>query len=150
VFAFSFPAFSRLASQGSTRNREIAKSYRSYLLAVSVSALGIASAMMVFWPFILRILAGSSFGDGRLGAPGLLTLNFFLLACNVAPYYLLLALGHARSVSMITTLSMLAALALMALLIPRYGLEGAALARLAYGVGSLILLQRAHYVLKRT
>jgi O-antigen/teichoic acid export membrane protein len=45
---------------------------------------------------------------------------------------------------------MLAALLLMAVLIPRYGLEGAAVARLAYGVGSLMLLYKAHRLLTRT
>jgi O-antigen/teichoic acid export membrane protein len=150
VFAFSFPAFSRLAAQGSTGGGEIARSYRSYLITVSLSALALAAAMMVFWPRILRILAGAGFAGGQFGAPGLLTVNFLLLACNVVPYYLLLALGRARTVSMITTASMLAALVLMALLIPRYGLEGAALARLAYGVGSLMLLQKARRLLKLT
>jgi O-antigen/teichoic acid export membrane protein len=45
---------------------------------------------------------------------------------------------------------MLAALGLMVVLVPRYGLQGAALARLAYGIGALMLLQRAHRVLKQT
>jgi O-antigen/teichoic acid export membrane protein len=148
VFAFSFPAFSRLAAQGNARRVEIAQAYRTYLLAISMAALGIAAAMMVSWPFLLRIFAGAGFAGGKFGAPGLLTLNFLLLACNVTPYYVLLALGHARAVAVISTASMLAALVLMALLIPRYGLEGAALARLAYGVGTLMLLQRAQRLLK--
>jgi O-antigen/teichoic acid export membrane protein len=109
-----------------------------------------AVVMIIFWPLILRVLAGGAFADGEIGAPGLLTVNFLLLACNVVPYYLLLALGRARTVSMITAGSMLAALLLMALLIPRYGLEGAALARLAYGAGSLMLLQSAQRLLKQT
>lgn len=149
VFAFSFPAFSRLAAQGRAARDEIAQTYRKYLLAIGVSALAMAAAMMVFWPVLLRIIAGAGFAGSRLGAPGLLAVNFLLLACNVASYYLLLALGHARAVSMITTASMLAALLLMAILIPRYGLEGAALARLAYGIGSLLLLQRAERLLRR-
>jgi O-antigen/teichoic acid export membrane protein len=150
VFAFSFPAFSRLAAQGNASRSEIARTYGKYLRAISASALAMAAAMVVSWPFLLRIIAGTGFATGRFGAPGLLAVNFLLLACNVASYYLLLALGHARVVSMITTASMLVALVLMAVLIPRYGLEGAALARLAYGVGSLMLLQRAQRLLKRT
>jgi O-antigen/teichoic acid export membrane protein len=148
VFAFSFPVFSRLAAQGKARKGEIAQAYRTYLLAISMAALGIAAAMMVSWPFLLRIFAGAGFAAGKFGAPALLTLNFLLLACNVTPYYVLLALGHARAVAVISITSMLAALVLMALLIPRYGLEGAALARLAYGVGTLMLLQRAQRLLK--
>jgi O-antigen/teichoic acid export membrane protein len=150
VFAFSFPAFSRLAAQGNARRGEIAQAYRTYLTAIGVTALGIAAVMMGSWPLLLRVFAGAGSASGQFGVPGLLTLNFLLLACNVAPYYLLLALGHARAVSMITIVSMLAALVLMMFLIPRYGLLGAALARLAYGVGTLLLLQRARQVLKRT
>ena len=149
IFAFSFPTFSRLAAQRNGRRDEIARAYKTYLFAVCAVAFGIAAAMMLSWPFLLRVIAGPGFAGGRFGAPGLLTLNFLLLACNVAPYYLLLALGHARAVSVITTASMLAALVLMAFLIPRYGLEGAALSRLAYGVGTLLLLHRAHRVLQQ-
>jgi O-antigen/teichoic acid export membrane protein len=150
LFAFSFPAFSRLAAQGSARRVEIAQAYRTYRLAIGGAALGIAAAMMVSWPLLMRLLAGAGSANGQFGAPGLLALNFLLLACNVAPYYLLLALGHARLVSMTTTVSMVAALILMAVLIPRYGLQGAALARLAYGVGALVLLRKAHQVLEQT
>jgi O-antigen/teichoic acid export membrane protein len=149
VFAFSLPAFSRLAAQGSAGRGEIGRTYEAYLRAISVAAVGFAAAMMASWPFLLRVFAGTGSAGGRLGAPVLLTLNFLLLACNVAPYYLLIALGHARAVSMITTISMLAALVLMAVLIPRYGIEGAALARLAYGVGALLLLWEARRLLKR-
>jgi O-antigen/teichoic acid export membrane protein len=150
VFAFSFPVFSRLAALGSGQNVEIARAYKSYLLAISMAALGIAAAMMVSWPLLLRVFAGTGFADGRFGAPGLLTLNFLLLAFNVTPYYVLLALGQARAVAVITTASMLAALALMLLLIPRYGLQGAAVSRLAYGMGTLLLLHRAHRLMMRT
>jgi O-antigen/teichoic acid export membrane protein len=147
VFAFSLPAFSRLAAQGNTRSGEIVRAYRTYLFAVSMATLGIAAVIMLSWPFLISIFAGPGSASGQLNAPALLALNFLLLACNVPSYYLLLALGHAKAVSTITTASMLAAFVLMALLIPRYGIEGAALARLAYGVGTLLLLHRAHRVL---
>jgi O-antigen/teichoic acid export membrane protein len=149
VFAFALPAFSRLAAQGTAGRVEIARTYRIYLLAISMAALAIAAAMTVSWPLLLQVLAGAAFADDRLGAPAFLSLNFLLLACNVTPFYLLLAFGHAKVVALVTTASMLAALALMALLIPRYGLQGAALARLAYGIGTLMLLQRAQCLLKR-
>jgi O-antigen/teichoic acid export membrane protein len=150
VFAFSFPSFSRLAAQGDAHKGEITRTYRAYLIAIGVTAIGIAVVMMGSWPLLLRVFAGERSANGQFGAPGLLTLNFLLLACNVAPYYLLLALGRARTVSMITIVSMLAALVLMMFLIPRYGLLGAAFSRLAYGVGALLLLQRARQMLKRT
>jgi O-antigen/teichoic acid export membrane protein len=150
VFAFSFPAFSRLAALGGDHRLEIAGTYRTYLLAIGTVALGIAAAVMLSWPHLLRIIVGAAFGDGRFGAPGLLTLNFLLLAFNVTPYYVLLALGQARAVAAVTTASMLAALVLMTILIPRFGLEGAALSRLAYGIGALMLLLRAQRLLRRS
>jgi O-antigen/teichoic acid export membrane protein len=149
VFAFSLPAFSRLAAQSGAASGEIRQTYQAYLRAVCVAAIGFAAAMMAFWPVISRVFLGTASGGAALGVPALLTLNFLLLACNVAPYYLLIALGHARTVSMITTISMLAALVLMAVLIPRYGMEGAALARLAYGVGTLLLLWNARLLLQQ-
>jgi len=148
AFAFSLPAFSRLAAQGGAGRNEIGRTYQVYLCTISMTAVGFAAAMMASWPVLLRVFAGIGSADGRLGAPLLLTLNFLLLACNVAPYYLLIALGHAKAVSMITTLSMLVALVLMAVLIPRYGMEGAAVARLAYGAGALLLLWQARRLLQ--
>jgi O-antigen/teichoic acid export membrane protein len=150
VFAFSFPAFSRLAAQGGTRSGDIARAYRKYFAVISTTALGIAIIIMLAWPFLLRIFAGTGFDGARTGTAALLTLNFLLLACAVAPYYLLLALGYARAVSVISTLSMFAALVLMIVLIPRYGLVGAALARLAYGLVTLSFLERAHRLVRGT
>jgi O-antigen/teichoic acid export membrane protein len=150
VFAFSFPAFSRLAALGGDHRREIARTFRTYQLAIGTVALGIAAAVMLSWPHLLRIIVGAAFADGRFGAPGLLTLNFLLLAFNVTPYYVLLALGQARAVAVVTTASMVAALVLMTILIPRFGLEGAALSRLAYGIGALMLLLRAQRLLRQS
>jgi O-antigen/teichoic acid export membrane protein len=150
LFAFSFPAFSRLAAQGSARRDEIARTYRTYLLAVGAIALGISAAMILSWRFLLRVFSGGLPGGNQGGLSALLGANFLLLAASVVPYYLLLALGRSRTVSVITSTSMLSALALMIVLVPRYGLQGAALARLAYGIGGLMLLLRAHHVLKQT
>jgi O-antigen/teichoic acid export membrane protein len=149
VFAFALPAFSRLAMKGSAGRDEILRTYRMHLRITSVAAVCLAAAMMTCWPFLLRALVGSGSAGGSFYVPLLLILNFLLLACMIAPYYLLIALGHARTVSTITTMSMLAALALMAALIPRYGMEGAAVARLAYGVGALLLLWKARRLLKQ-
>jgi O-antigen/teichoic acid export membrane protein len=150
LFAFSFPAFSRLAAQGSAQRGEIARAYRRYLLVIGTTALGISAAMTLSWTFLLRVFSGGLPGGDQGGLPALLGANFLLLAASVVPYYLLLALGRPRTVSMITSTSMLAALALMVVLVPRYGLQGAALSRLVYGIGALMLLQRAHRAMKPT
>jgi O-antigen/teichoic acid export membrane protein len=148
MFAFALPLFSRLIATEGGRAHVIGRAFNACLLGVTATGLIVAAALLLGWPLLIGLLAGSSFGADRPGVAILLLLNFLLLACNVAPYYLLVAVGQARAVALVTTVSMLAALVLMLVLIPRYGLVGAALARLAYGVGSLMLLPRALGILK--
>ncbi len=148
LFAFALPLFSRLAAQETVPYREIGRTFRAYMLGIASTALIVSAAITVSWPLMLSLFAGSNFAAGRSGVVILLILNFLLLACNVGPYYLLIALGQARTVAVITSISTLAALILMAVLIPRYGLFGAAVSRLAYGVGSMMLLPRALRTLK--
>jgi O-antigen/teichoic acid export membrane protein len=148
LFAFSLPAFSRLAAQGGEGARQIGPAYRTYLVVIGATALALALGLLASWPMLLRVFAGGAIRDPQWHVALLLTLNFLVLACNVAPYYLLLALGHTRTVSVITTCGMLVALLLMTALIPRFGMAGAALARLAYGAAALIFLVQAHRILK--
>lgn len=149
LFAFSFPAFSRLAAQGHSQHGGIAKAYQTYLFGIGATALGISGAMVLFWKFLLRVFSGDAAGGDQSGLSLLLGANFLLLAASAIPYYLLLAFGRSKTVSLVTSISMLTALALMVVLVPRYGLLGAALARLAYGIGALTLLQKANIALKR-
>ena len=149
LFAFALPVFTRLASQGEGNAAQIGRSYRSYLRIISLLALLMAGALLLAWPLLLRVFAGGAIQDSQWMVAGLLTLNFLVLACNVAPYYLLLALGHSRSVSMVTAGGMGAALLLMLVLIPHFGLAGAALARLAYGAAALLLVLLARRALPR-
>jgi O-antigen/teichoic acid export membrane protein len=148
LFAFSLPAFSRLTAQGGDSARQIAPAYRTYLGATSFMALVIALGLLASWPLLLRAVAGGTLQDPQWHVALLLTLNFLVLACNVAPYYLLLALGHSRTVSVISTCAMLVALLLMIALIPRFGMAGAALARLAYSATILIFHLQAHRIMK--
>jgi O-antigen/teichoic acid export membrane protein len=148
LFAFALPAFSRLTAQGGDSARQIAPAYRTYLGAISCTALVLALGLLVCWPLLLRVFAGGMLQDPQWHVTLLLTLNFLVLACNVAPYYLLLALGHSRTVSMTSTCAMLVALLLMFALIPRFGMAGAALARLAYSVATVLFHLQAHRILK--
>jgi O-antigen/teichoic acid export membrane protein len=148
LFAFALPAFSRLTAQGGASARQVAPAYRTYLGATSLMALVIALGLLAGWPLLLRVFAGGAPQDPQWHVALLLTLNFLVLACNVAPYYLLLALGHSRAVSAISTCAMLVALLLMIVLIPRFGMAGAALAKLAYGAAILIFQLQAHRILK--
>jgi len=59
--------------------------------------------------------------------------SFALLGMNVTAHYALLAVGHVRVVTYLNLLAGMAMLLTMAMLIPKHGLQGAALARLVYG-----------------
>jgi O-antigen/teichoic acid export membrane protein len=148
LFAFALPAFSRLTADSSSSRPLIARAYMTYLTVAIATALGIGTTLMLAWPYLLEFFAGNAFEAGRPGVLVLLAVNFFFLACNVIPYYLLLALGGSKPVSLLITFSMLVGLALMALFIPRYGLEGAGIGRLAYGLGTLAFLWQAGRALR--
>jgi O-antigen/teichoic acid export membrane protein len=59
--------------------------------------------------------------------------SFALLGMNVTAHYALLAVGQVRTVTYLNLLAGIAMLLTMAILIPKHGLQGAALARLVYG-----------------
>jgi len=71
-----------------------------------------------------------------------------MLALNIAPYYLLLGLGRSKTVSIVQGLSVILAITLALVLVPRLGLEGAALARFGYVLGTLLLFERAHHAMR--
>jgi O-antigen/teichoic acid export membrane protein len=149
VFAFSFPMFSRLGVDGAHNREVITATYRKLLLAIVTSALFIAIALALAREPLLGFFVGGVF-PARGDATFLLVLiGFAVLAINVAPYYLLLGLGRSKAVSLVTAVSILVAVGLALFLVPSIGLQGAALARFGYCIGSLILLQLAHRALAR-
>ncbi len=144
---FSFPVFSRLRSQGQIGS--IRDLYRRLLGAVAVLALVIALAVGLFQHAALGVFTGRVFQHGSHATLDILIGGFFLLALNIAPYYLLLGLGASRLVSLVTAMSGAVALVMTFVLVPIMGLEGAALARLLYVLGTLTLLERAFKALQR-
>jgi O-antigen/teichoic acid export membrane protein len=141
LFTFSFPLFSRLSSAGSTARGEIAGYYRKYRRMIAGIALLFATVICAFHSQLLALFAGSSFHPQNQAAFILLICSFFLLSCNIAPYYLLLGLGASKPVSLISSGSMLGSLVFLMVLLPQgFGLEAAALARLAYAFGTLALV----------
>jgi O-antigen/teichoic acid export membrane protein len=148
VFAFSFPVFSRLSAGGTAQRAELAHMYRQVLSLIVVSAVAIGTVLTLLRHDIMGLFAARGFAAGNDSALLLLICGFVVLALNIAPYYLLLGLGRSRTVSIITALSVLMAIVLALVLVPRLGLEGAALARFGYVLGTLLLLQRAHYAMR--
>ena len=147
LFAFSLPAFSRLS--GVAARSRIGHAYRSYFLGACAIALGLTLGLMACWPYVLGIFGAGTWASAAPGsAVLLLAANFLLLSVTAVPYYLLLALGKSRLVSLTTSGWMCVSLLLMVVLIPRYGLAGAAAARLAYGLGTVSFIAKAQRLLQ--
>lgn len=149
VFAFAFPVFSRLSAEGGQGRAEIVHCYRNYVALSIGAALAIAVAIVALQQPLLQLFAGGVVYAGQQPVLAWLTFAFLLLSCNSIAYYLLLALGRSKQVSLIGTASMLVALVLAVMLVPRYGLYGAAFSRLAYGLGNFGLLASAQHSLRR-
>jgi O-antigen/teichoic acid export membrane protein len=149
LFAFSFPEFSRLASAGTSDFRiEMSRTYRKYATAIALTASGLAVVTMSSWPLLVHVFAVQAGSVDWL--PSLaLTVGFLVLACNIAPYYLLLAMGQSKAISLISTASAMVSVLLMALLIPRYGLWGASISRMAYAAMTTAFHARARQVLNQ-
>lgn len=148
VFSFSLPIFSRLGAQGSQVRRELTHTYRSYVAGSVCLGLAIAVAIVLLRQPLLRLFVGQTSYSGHELAFALLVITFIFNCVSIGAVYLLLALGSSRLVSSLSTALMLGAVALMPVLIPLYGLEGAAIARLLHGLGTLAFVERAHSKLK--
>ncbi|MCU1250210.1 MAG: polysaccharide biosynthesis protein [Edaphobacter sp.] len=95
--------------------------------------IALALPLIIFEGRILTDWIGSAFGQEALRIFPTIVCGFALLGMNITAHYALLAIGQIRTVTCLNLLAGIAMLLTMALLIPRYGLQGAALARLVYG-----------------
>jgi O-antigen/teichoic acid export membrane protein len=139
LFGFTFPVFSRLGADKVHNLAEIKHLYRlNTVRAVSIG-LVVAIGMLICLPALQKAFGGS-FRQQHDLAFALLLLGYLILTANVVPYYLSLGLGSSRAVSLITSISMFASISLTLALTPTFGVMGAAIARLAYGIGAMALL----------
>jgi O-antigen/teichoic acid export membrane protein len=88
--------------------------------------------LLVFGNRVLTVWLGSGVGKQPLMFP-IIACGVALLGMNVTGHYALLAMGHVRVATYLNLLAGIAMLLIMALLVPKQGLQGAALARLVYG-----------------
>jgi O-antigen/teichoic acid export membrane protein len=101
---------------------------------VNVALVGALSLpLIVFGSHILTAWIGPAFGQQPLLTFPTIVFGFALLGMNVTAHYALLAVGHVRVVTSLNLLAGIVMLLVMAMLIPKHGLQGAAWARLVYG-----------------
>ncbi len=148
VFAYAFPVFSRLSAAGAVQRPALKRMYGRLLATILATAAVSGTGLMLLRHPVLSLFAGRGLLPSKDWAFMLLISGFAVLALNIAPYYLLLGLGRSRAVSLVTSLSVLVAVVLAWVLVPVWGLTGAALARFGYVFGTLVLLERAQRTLR--
>jgi O-antigen/teichoic acid export membrane protein len=109
---------------------------RKVVLAIKVN-LALVGALslpvVAFGRHLITMWIGAAFGQQPPLMFPIIACSFALLGMNVTTHYALLAVGQVRIVTYVNLVAGIVMLVLMAILIPNYGLQGAALARLVYG-----------------
>jgi O-antigen/teichoic acid export membrane protein len=109
--------------------RKVVMAFRINFALVGVLSL----PLIVFGGRILSAWLRPAFGQQPLLMFPMIVCSFALLGMNVTAHYALLAMGHVRVITYLNLLAGIVMLLVMALLVPKYGLQGAAWARLVYG-----------------
>jgi O-antigen/teichoic acid export membrane protein len=109
---------------------------RKIVLALKVNGLlvlALSLPIIVFGSRLLTLWVGPVFAEQPQLLFSTIGCSYALLGMNVTAHYALLALGHVRIVTYLNLLAGVALLLVMAVTIPKQGLQGASLARLVYG-----------------
>ena len=128
---FIFPHMSSQYEAGS-----ISSAKRAYRLAKRFNLLlctGLSLPLILFAKPILTLWMGPAVAQQAFLPFSLLALAYGVLGITVVPHYTLLALGEVRFVSFVNVLAGILSLGAAALLMPSFGLVGAAIGRLLYG-----------------
>lgn len=89
--------------------------------------------LILFGRKLINIWIGGVFDQSVALIFPIIICSFALLGANVTGHYVLLAVGKVKTVTCLNILAGISMFVLMSVLIPRFGLEGAALSRLTYG-----------------
>lgn len=130
-FNFLFPHISTTHEGANLR-----KVWRSYRLAVPVNiavSICLALPLVFLGRRILTIWMGQTFSMQAYPVLAILAGAFVLLSVNIVPYFTLLGLGEVRFVSLVNVAGGVISILAAAILIPAWGLAGAAAGRLLYG-----------------
>jgi O-antigen/teichoic acid export membrane protein len=142
-----FPHLSaRLEGEGNTAIRStISRAIRLNVAVVMALALPLA----LFSRTILTHWMGAEFAKHASVSLSLVALSFACLAFNIPGHYALMAMGRVQYLAGLNFVGMTVSLAIALLLIPRFGIAGAALGRLAYGPITWALYGKLNPLLRR-
>ncbi len=131
AFDFLFPHVSAKHQAGNQKG--LKRIYRLAILANCGLSLLLAVPLVLFGKRILSVWMGAGFAEHSHLLLAILAISFFTLSLNVAPYFTLLGLGKVRFVSLTNLFGGALSLLGAVVLIPFFGLIGAAIGRLFYG-----------------
>lgn len=131
AFDFLFPQVSARHEAG--KRKSLKKVYRLAIVANLLFSVSLMLPLILAGRPILSIWMGGSFAEHSHFLLSVLAVSFFLLSLGVAPYFTLLGLGKVRFASLTNVAGGILSLAGAAVLIPLFGLPGAAAGRLLYG-----------------
>lgn len=131
AFGFLFPHIS--ARHESGNKPSVRRVFRLAVLVNLAFAVVLALPLVIFGRKILALWMGSAFAARAHVVLAVLAVAFCALSINVAPHFTLLGLGKVKFVSLMNVFGGVLSLGAAALLIPPFGLLGAAAGRLFYG-----------------
>jgi O-antigen/teichoic acid export membrane protein len=120
-------------------------------IKVNVILVGTLSLpIIVFGRHVLAIWVGVHFSQQPPQMFPIIAGSFALLGMNVTAHYVLLAVGQVRILTYLNLTAGIVMLLIMTILIPKHGLQGAALARLVYGPITCLAYFQLYRVIWRT
>lgn len=125
---------------------KIALAIRMNVALVAVLSLPV----VVFGRYVLTMWIGAAFGQQPPLMFPIIVISFALLGMNITAHYALLAAGQVRIVTYLNLVAGATMLLLMVLLIPKHGLQGAALARVVYGPITCLAYLQLYRIIWRT
>jgi O-antigen/teichoic acid export membrane protein len=123
------------------------KYFTTALAANSAIVLALTLPIALGSSFILRHWLGADFALHAALTLTVTACGFALLGMNVTGYYILLAFGRIRFISLVNIIAAVAMLAAIAILAPRFGILGAAIGRLIYGPITWVTYRALHRTL---
>jgi O-antigen/teichoic acid export membrane protein len=148
--AYVFPAVSYLTA---TRSPDLRRFYLAHSRTVSAIAAGLALALALLGPALLRLWMGAEFAEATGSLLPVLAIGYGLFAANsIVPFFVMNGAGLVREQTVVSLGSGLLAAVLALVLLPYVGLVGAAAARLGDGllrIGAKIYIQRRLLNLRR-
>ncbi len=127
---FIFPLVSRRAAEGGNVRRIALRA----TAAISLFAICLAVPIIFFAHSILTLWVGQAIADSTATSLRLLTFAYLILGINVGAHYVLLGANKVRFIALSNTVAGIITVAIGIWAVNRYGLEGAAFSRVAYGI----------------